>query len=157
MQATLKATIGRTPYETDLTVPARDGSPAPLHTLRADEPPDLGGHDTGPTPYELLLASLAACKAITVRMYADRKGWPLERVDLDLSHDRRPAASRKTDLPGEPTEPAPIMDHVDVTLRIVGPLLSAEQRARLAEIADKCPVHKMLDAGVRVVTRIAEA
>lgn len=97
------------------------------HTFFVDEPQSLEGTDTAPNPYEMLLASIGACKAITVRMYADRKGWPLESVQLDLEHSR----------PNGPLKP----EHIDISLSFKGDL-DDTQRARLKEIANKCPVQR---------------
>ena len=109
------------PYETSVI--------ARTHALRADEPGDLGGQDTGPTPYELLLGAVGACKAITAKMYADRKGWPLTKVRVELSHDRPHGR-------GGP-------ERITAVLAFEG-VLDDEQRARLLEIAEKCPVQKTI-------------
>ena len=115
---------------------------AGAHTLLADEPAALGGSDAGPDPYGLLLAALGSCTSITLRMYADRKGWPLEAVIVRLSQARDHAGD-SVDCPGRPTR----TQRVTRTIELVGPLDSA-QRLRLLEIADRCPVHRTLDAGV---------
>jgi putative redox protein len=99
------------------------------HTFYVDEPPALDGTDTAPNPYELLLGSLGACKAITVRMYADRKGWPLESVRLDLEHSRPNGR-------GNP-------EQIDISIGFEGDLTD-EQRVRLNEIANACPVQKTI-------------
>ncbi|RMH11850.1 MAG: alpha/beta fold hydrolase, partial [Gemmatimonadetes bacterium] len=121
------AETGRTPYRTEIW--------ARGHSLGADEPESLGGGDTGPTPYDLLLAGLGACTGITLRMYADRKGWPLETIRVALRHEKRHARDC-TDC-GE-DRPAKL-DHIERRIALTGEL-SDEQRARLMEIADKCPV-----------------
>jgi putative redox protein len=109
------------------------------HTLALDEPVESGGTDTGPRPTQLLAASLAACTAITVEMYADRKGWDLGRieVDVDYSYDG----------------PVPSAFTVGVRLPLS---LSDEQRQRLLAVAERCPVHKVLagEAKVTVSERI---
>lgn len=115
---------------------------AGAHTLLADEPATLGGSDAGPDPYGLLLAALGSCTSITLRMYADRKGWPLEEVVVRLSQSRDHAGD-SVECPGRPTR----TQRVTRTIELVGPLDSA-QRLRLLEIADRCPVHRTLDAGV---------
>jgi putative redox protein len=103
----------------------------------ADEPVDVGGLGSGPSPYELVAAGLGACTAMTLRLYAERKGWPLERTRVALRHDK--VASQ--------TPP----DVFDRRIALEGPL-DAQQTARLMEIADNCPVHRTLEGGARVVT-----
>ena len=99
------------------------------HVFYVDEPTSLDGTDTAPNPYEMLLGSLGACKAITVRMYADRKGWDLQSIRLDLEHSRPNGR-------GHP-------ERIDISLSFTGDL-SDEQRARLKEIANACPVQKTI-------------
>jgi len=117
------------------------------HELIADEPRDVGGDDAGPGPYDLLLMSLGACTSMTLRLYARRKGWPLEAVRVRLKHDRIHA---KDCLDCETKEGQ--IDRIDRAIELVGPL-SDEQRGRLLEIADKCPVHKTLTSEIKIVTR----
>ncbi len=130
--------VGRSGYQTEIT--------AGNHRLIADEPVDAGGTDTGPSPYDLLTAGLGACTAITLRMYADRKAWPLEAVTVSLSH-------RKVDAPehrdGE-TRPGSV-DRIERVIDMTGPL-DADQRQRLMEIAGRCPVHRTLHSKIDVVT-----
>lgn len=118
------------------------------HILRADEPTDLGGADTGPTPHDLLLAALGACTAMTLRMYAERKQWPLGRVSVRLHQDRIHAEDCKTcETVGG------MVNRITRDITIEGPLDGA-QKARLLEIADKCPVHRTLTTEIVVESRI---
>ena len=108
------------------------------HRLAADEPPDLGGSDRGPNPYDLLLASLGACTAMTITMYAQRKGFPLQGVTARLRHSRIHA----DDCAACETERGRI-DSIELNVEFDGPL-SDEQRSSLLDIARKCPVHRTL-------------
>jgi putative redox protein len=109
------------------------------HRLTADEPAAAGGSDEGPNPPELLLAALGVCKGMTVRMYAERKQWPLRAVRVDLVRSQAEGA-----------------DRIDVTISFVGEL-SNEQRGRLLEIAEHCPVHRMLTSGVQIRSSLEPA
>lgn len=126
---TLHATLGDG-YHTSMTTRT--------HTFAADEPIDVGGTDTAATPVELLMGSLAACTAITLRMYARRKEWPLERVDVRVDYSSTPTPS--------------LVKHIDMR----GPLDDG-QRARLIEIADRCPVARLLASGIEMQTRLTSA
>ena len=113
------------------------------HHLVADEPAAYGGTDRGMSPYQLLSASLGACTSMTLRMYARRKDWPLERVTVDVTHDRMHAQDAPN--PGER------IDRFTRHITLRGPLDDA-QVARLMEIADRCPVHRTLETGARIDT-----
>jgi len=118
------------------------------HRLIADEPESAGGDDSGPGPYEYLLAALGACTSMTIRMYADRKEWPLERVSVRLRHKKIHAE----DCAECETREGRV-DWIDRDIMLSGPLDQA-QKNRLLEIADKCPVHKTLHAETIVSSRI---
>lgn len=142
-EPTVTAILGPTGFTTQIS--------ARGHHLTADEPESVGGSDEGPDPYALLLSSLAACKLMTLRMYADRKRWPMTGASIQLSH-RRVHANDCEDC--ETTEGHIAM--IDSTLELQGDL-DAEQRARLAEIADRCPVHRTITGEVVLNTRLADA
>ena len=125
--ATASAALGADRYHTDLR--------ARRHRLAADEPTSHGGADTGPTPFELLLSALGACTAITLRMYADRKGWPLVGVDVRLLQQRV----------GD-------QDRIIRRIRLDGDL-DDSQRARLLEIAERTPVTRAIRQGLPIDTR----
>jgi uncharacterized OsmC-like protein/alpha/beta superfamily hydrolase len=116
------------------------------HGLRADEPVALGGADTGPSPYGFLLTALGACTAMTLRMYAERKELPLERVTVRLRHEKIHAKDC-----AECETKTGMLDRIDREIQIEGPLDDA-QRARMMEIADRCPVHRTLENEVLVRT-----
>ncbi len=114
------------------------------HFLLADEPVDVGGKDSGPSPYDLLAASLAACKSMTMRMYARQKNWPVDRIAVEVKHDKIHAA----DCRDCETRDGKI-DTFTVSIRIEGDLDDA-QRARMIEISEKCPVHRTLMSEVKI-------
>ncbi len=118
------------------------------HVLRADEPVDVGGLASGPSPYDLVLAGLGACTAMTIRMYADLKGLPLERVTVELRHDKIHAQ----DCAECETRDGKV-DRIERIVRLEGALDEA-MRAKLLEIANKCPVHRTLHSEVTVPTRL---
>ena len=120
------------------------------HQLTADEPKDMGGDDEGPTPYDLLLAALGSCTSITVTLYAQRKSWPLQEVIARLRHSRIHA----TDCADCESKEGKI-DHIEPEIRLEGPLLSDEQRPKLLQIAEKCPVHLTLVTENVISTRAA--
>jgi putative redox protein len=121
---------------------------AGLHELASDEPVDQGGADTGPSPYELLAAALGACTSMTLGMYARRKQWPLDEVNVRLRHSRIYAE----DCADCDTKDG-MLDRIDRDIELAGNL-TAEQRARLVEIADLCPVHRTLTRGMQIHTRL---
>jgi putative redox protein len=120
------------------------------HRLLADEPVSAGGEDSGPGPYDLLLASLGACTSMTMRLYADRKSLPLERVTVTLTHQKIHAEDC-----AECETSTGMLDRIDRVIAMEG-ALDAEQRKKLMEIADKCPVHRTLTSEVRIVTHAAD-
>jgi putative redox protein len=118
------------------------------HHVQADEPAAYGGTDRGMSPYGFLSAGLGACTSMTIRMYARRKGWPLAHVRVDVTHDKvhaQDAASAGEDR----------IDRFTREIRLEGPL-DAEQRARLREIADRCPVHRTLERRAEIETRLLD-
>ena len=132
------ARIGRTGFRTDAT--------ARTHSSIVDEPVVAGGTDLGPTPYEVLLSALGACTAMTLRLYADRKKWPLEGVSVHLRSGR----SHEKDCEDCETKKVGI-PQIQRRLELEG-TLTDEQRSRLLEIADRCPVKQTLAQGIQVVT-----
>lgn len=108
------------------------------HRLAADEPPESGGSNRGPDPYDLLLASLGACTSITLTMYAQREGWPLQGVTTRLQH----SGIHADDCAECDTKEGKI-DRIELSIELDGPL-SDEQRSQLLEIAEKCPIHRSL-------------
>ena len=118
------------------------------HSLRADEPVSYGGLNSGPSPYDFVLAGLGACTSMTLRLYAERKNWPLEEVGVRLAH----AKIHAEDCASCETESGKI-DRIDREIVLRGPL-DQTQRKRLLEIADKCPVHRTLESEVNVVTEL---
>lgn len=133
MPTTVHAAIENLPY----TVTLLGGE----HQWLADEPADLGGANAGPTPGQLLLSSLGACTAITLKMYANRKEWPLEKVDIELI----------LNPDGKPTSGTDIQRR----LTLHG-ALDDDQKERLLQIANACPIHKLLSGDVRIHSALAD-
>jgi putative redox protein len=134
----ITAHVGRSGFRTEIR--------AGLYTLVADEPVALGGTGLGPTPYEILLAALGSCMAMTLRMYADRKGWPLEGVTIQL----RTARTHEKDC--EDCETSEVGIPVIARRIALEGQLTEEQRTRLLQIADRCPVKQTLERGITVQT-----
>jgi uncharacterized OsmC-like protein len=129
----LNASIrGGAVYTTDMTVRG--------HAIVADEPLELNGADEGPTPFELLCAALASCTAITLRMYAARKEWPLENVEITVEHEKV-----EQEIDGKTQR----VDAFVQKIRLHGPL-DETQKARLLDVAGKCPVHKAIEGTPRM-------
>jgi len=120
------------------------------HSLVADEPVQSGGTDQGPTPFDLLVAALGACTSMTLRMYADRKGWPLEAATVRLKHEKIHAAECEACETREG-----MLDRIEREIEIEGPLDPA-QKQRLLQIADRCPVHRTLTSEVEIKTRLKD-
>lgn len=112
------------------------------HRMLADEPVAVGGDGLGPDPFEYLIAGLGACTSMTIRLYADRKGWPLLRVAVRVRHVERLTAGAPKDV-------------FERVIHLEGDL-SEEERARLMEIAERCPVSRSLSAGSVVTSRLAD-
>lgn len=121
------------------------------HALVSDEPRAVGGTDAGPSPYDLVVAGLGACTGMTLRMYADHKKWPLKEVTVRLRHTKMHASDCQ-----DCDEAETKIDHISREIRLDGPL-DEDQRARLIEIAGRCPVHRTLEGTVTVDTTEAEA
>lgn len=134
----ISAEVGPSGYRTELR--------ARGHTFTADEPMSVGGTDAGPTPYELLLGALTGCTAMTLRMYADRKGYPLEGVVVQM----RSARTHEQDCENCATQTVGI-NRVERRIELTG-ALTDEQRDRLLQIADRCPVKQTLERGFKIET-----
>lgn len=118
------------------------------HHLLADEPETSGGNDDGPDPYELLLSALGSCTNMTLRMYADRKKWPIKEIRVALTHSKNYANDCVNC-----EQPEATLDRIERRITLMG-ALSAEQRQRLLEIANLCPVHKSLTSRIDIQTEL---
>ena len=125
---------GRGPYQQNVS--------AGRHTLVADEPQAMGGDDAGLAPFDFLLAALGSCTSITLRMYAQRKNLPLTHVSVALSHE-------KIDVDGQK------VDRIERNITLIGEL-SVEQRERLLEIANKCPMYRTLQSDITIDSHLAD-
>jgi Predicted redox protein, regulator of disulfide bond formation len=119
------------------------------HHLRADEPTAYGGQNAGPGPYDYLLAGLGACTSMTVGLFARRKRWPLENITVSLKHSRIHARDCEDCLTKDG-----MLDRIDAEVELTGPLTD-EQRAKLMEVAAKCPVHQTLKSEINIWVRAA--
>ena len=117
------------------------------HQLSADEPIESGGKDTGPSPYDLLLAALGSCTSMTIGLYARRRNWPLQEVVVSLWHSKIHAA----DCAECETKEGRI-DRIEREIQLIGSLTN-EQRSKLMEMADKCPVHRTLTSEINIRTK----
>jgi len=122
-----------------------------LHHLLADEPKTSGGSDAGPDPYELLLSALGSCTNMTLQMYADRKKWPLKEVRVTLTHSKNYANDCVNC-----EQPAAMLDRIERRITLIGEL-SREQRQRLLEIANLCPVHRSLTSRIDIQTELVNS
>lgn len=120
------------------------------HHLLADEPEEVGGEDRGPSPYQLLTSALAACTAMTMRMYADRKGWAIDEIVVNIDHEKKYGEDCK-----DCDKPSSKIDHFNRYIELSGNLDNV-QRNRLLEIANKCPVHRTLESDVKITTAMIE-
>ncbi len=119
------------------------------HTLLADEPIRDGGEDKGPSPYDLLLSALAACKVMTVHLYARRKGWPIDTVTVSLTHNKIYAR----DCADCDSPPNAKIDEIHSQISFTGDL-DDEQIGRLAQISNRCPVHRTLTSETKIRTTV---
>jgi putative redox protein len=134
----LDARVGPTGFRADISTRQ--------HRMSADEPEVVGGTDAGPTPYEYLLAALASCTAMTIRLYANRKSWPLESATVSVRHSR----SQEKDCEMCETHKVGI-GAIEKRIELEGPLTD-EQKKRLIEIADRCPIRQTLARGIEVTS-----
>jgi uncharacterized OsmC-like protein/alpha/beta superfamily hydrolase len=136
----VRVRIGKTGYQTEIM--------ANRHRFLADEPIPAGGSDTGPSPYDYLVAALGACTSMTIRMYADRKKWPVEEVVVRLKHSKIHAEDCRDCDTKEGK-----LDRIELEIEPSGPLTD-EQREKLLEIAGKCPVHRTLKSEIDIKSKL---
>jgi len=134
--------LGKENYKTVMT--------AGRHELISDEPESVGGQDSGPDPYDYLLMSLGSCTVITLKMYADRKKWPVEDIYVEMLHHKSHAEDCK-----DCDDPKAKIDKIEKEIVIKGDLTD-DQLQRLMEISKKCPVHRTLLSDVEIVTGIEQ-
>ncbi len=120
------------------------------HYLKADEPASVGGNDYGPTPYELVAAGLSACTAMTIQMYVRRKGWKIDNVEVHTSYSK----SYPKDCEACEDDPTAKIDTFTRVIKLTAEGLDDKQKARILQIADKCPVHKTLHSATQVISSI---
>lgn len=113
------------------------------HLFWADEPTDMGGEDTGPAPFDLLMAGLGACTSMTLRMYAKHKKLPLEQIEVNLTYSKREVDGK-------------LIDHIQREIQLKGEDLTESDRAKLLVIANKCPVHKALEGNLQISSRVVD-
>ena len=142
----------KTKYQVVASLDAEDGFTTQMkvgnHYMVADEPTDVGGNDFGPSPYELVSAGLSACTAMTVQMYAKRKGWQIDNIEVHTSYSRSHAADCE-DCEAQNSKIDTFHREIKLTAN-----LDEKQRKRILEIADKCPVHKTLHSETQVITKL---
>ncbi len=144
----------KTKHQVVASLDATDGFTTAMkvgtHFMTADEPIDFGGNDYGPSPYELVSAGLSACTAMTIQMYAKRKGWSIDNVQVHTSYGK----SHAEDCENCETESAKL-DTFSRKINVSG-TLDEKQKLRLLQIADKCPVHKTLHSEVQILTKLVD-
>lgn len=131
---------GKSDYAVTITVSG--------YTIDGDEPSSFGGGDTGPAPYDMLLAALGECTAMTVRWYAKQQKWPLEKVEVVMTHIKE----NRADITELADKKGPPVDVFEKKVILHGDQLTEEQRAKLIEVSAKCPVQKTLQSGVVIRT-----